>query len=86
MGSVLVYSPATNRAKSIPLQGSASNLSPVEEASAWELSNIMPHDPAEVMQRMHPFGKQRGEGGTEEASAETLLEGELVEEAMELGN
>ena len=84
-GSMLAYDPSTNRAEWIPVQGSASDLSLAEEASAWELSNIMPHDPAEVMWRIDYFGEQRNEGSTEETAAETLLKGELVEEAMELG-
>ena len=45
----------------------------------------MQHDPTEVTWRMDHFGEQRGEGGTEEAAAETLLKGELAEETMELG-
>ena len=44
----------------------------------------MPHDPAEVTQRMDHFGEQRGEGSVEEATAEMLLKEELVEEAMDL--
>ena len=67
------------------MQGSASNLSQMEEASTQELSNIVPHDSPEVMWKMDHFGEQRGEGSTEEATAETLPEGELAEEAMELG-
>ena len=84
-GSVLAYDSATNGAEWIPIQGSASDLSLVEEASTQELSNIMLHDPTEVMWRMNHFEKQRGEGGMEETTAETLPEGELAEEAMELG-
>ena len=34
---------------------------------------------------MDHFGEQQGEGGTEKATAETLPEGESVEDAMELG-
>ena len=67
------------------MQGSARDLSPVEEASTQELSNIMPHDPAEATQRMDHFGEQRGEGGMEEATAKTLPKGELAEEAMKTG-
>ena len=82
---MLAYDPATNGAEWIPVWGSASSLSPVEEASARELNNIIPHDPAEVTQRMDHFGEQRGEGGMEEHAAETLHKEELVEEAMDLG-
>ena len=65
-GSVLAYDPTTNGAEWIPVQGSASNLSPVEEASTQELSNIVPHDPSKVPQRMDHFGEQRGESSMQE--------------------
>ena len=55
-----------------------------QKSSARELSNIVPHDPTEVTQRMDCFREQRGEGSAE-TTAETLLKGELAEEAMELG-
>ena len=84
-GSVLAYDPTTKGTEWIPMWGSASDLLLVEEASTRELSNIMPHDLTEVMQRMDHIGEQKGEGGVEEATAETLPEGELTEEAMELG-
>ena len=83
--SMLAYNHTTNRAEWIPMWGSASDLSPVEEASAQELSNIVLHDPTEVTRRMDHFGEQRHEGSAEEATAEALPEGELVEDAMELG-
>ena len=66
-GSMLAYDSTTNGAKWIPMQGSASNLSPVEEASMQELRNIVPHDPSEVLQRMDHFEEQKGESGTQEA-------------------
>ena len=66
-GNMLAYDPATNGDKWIPMQGSAGNLSPAEEASMRELSNIVPHDPSEVLQRMDCFGEQRGESGMQEA-------------------
>ena len=84
-GSVLAYDPTANGVKWILVRGSASNLSPAEEASAWELSNIMLHDPTKVTWRMDCFREQRGEGSVEEAAAKTILKGELAEEAMELG-
>ena len=58
-GSVLTYDPATNGAKWVPMWGTASNLSPVEEVSAQELSNIVIHDPLEDTPRMDHFGKCR---------------------------
>ena len=66
-GSVLAYDPTTNGAQWIPMQGSASNLSLVEEDPAQELSNIVLHDPSEVPQRMDHFGEQKGESGTQKA-------------------
>ena len=84
-GSMLADDPTTNRAKWILVWGYASDLSPVEEAFAWESSNIVLHDPTEVMKRMDHFGEQRGEGSVEEAAAEMLLQEELAEEAMDRG-
>ena len=40
---MLAYNPTTNRAQWIPVWGSASDLLLVEEASPWELSNIVLH-------------------------------------------
>ena len=64
---MLAYNLATNRAEWIPMQGSGGDLSPAEEASVRELSNIVLHDPSEVPQRMDHFQEQRGESGAEEA-------------------
>ena len=82
---MLAYDPATNGAEWIHMQGSASNLSWAEEASTWELSNIVLHNPTEVMWRMDCFGEQRDEGGVEEDAYEILHKEELTEEAMDLG-
>ena len=46
-GSMLAYDPTSNEAEWIPVQGTASDLSEAEEASARELSNMVPHDTVE---------------------------------------
>ena len=66
-GSILAYDPTTNRAEWIPVWGSAGDLLLAEEASAQELSNIVLHDPSEVLQRVDRFGEQMDESSTQEA-------------------
>ena len=68
---MLAYDPATNGAEWVPVQGTASNLSPVEEASAWELSNIVIQDPPEDAPRMDHFREHR-EGYNAEAPTDTF--------------
>ena len=85
-GSVLTYDPTTNGAEWVPIQGTASDLSPVKEASAWELSNIVIPDPLEGTPRMDCFGEHR-EGCGAEAPTDTfymdtaLCEEESMEQA-----
>ena len=77
---MLAYDPTTNRAEWVPVWGCTSDLSLAEEASTRELSNIEPHDPVEVTQRMDCFQEQRGEGSMQEDAAETFCEEELTKE------
>ena len=56
-----------------PVRGMAGDLSQAEEASARELSNMVPHDSAEGVQRLDRFGEERSESGkegTEESDTE----------------
>ena len=56
---------------------------PVEEVSAWELSNIVIRDPLENAPRMDRFGEHR-EGCGAEAPADTFcIDTALFEESME---
>ena len=69
-------------------RGTTGNLSPVEEAFRWELSNIVIQDPLEDAPRMDHFRKCREEGSAE-APADTfcmdaaLCEQELLEQACQ---
>ena len=68
-GSVLTYDPTTNEVEWILIQGTATDLSLVEEASAWELSNILIQDVPEDVPRMDHFREHREKystGGTAE--------------------
>ena len=70
---MLAYDLTSNEAEWIPVQGMASDLSQVEEASAKELSNMVPHDTIEGVQRLDRFREQRsksGDGGMEGSDAE----------------
>ena len=58
-GSVLAYDPAANGAKWVPVRGTTSDLSPAEDASAQELSNITIPDPPEDMWRLDHFGEHQ---------------------------
>ena len=64
-GSVLIYDPTTNRAELVPMWEIASDLFPVEEASARVLSNIVIQDPLEDAPRMDCFGECREEHSAE---------------------
>ena len=80
---MLTYDPANNGAEWVPVWGTTSNLSPVKEASTWELSNIMIQDPPEDSPRMDQFRVHR-EGHGAEASADTFdMDAALCEESME---
>ena len=73
-GNVLAYDPTSNEAKWVPMQGMAEDLSQAEEASARELSNMVPLDSTKEAQRLDWFWELRsesgGESGMEECSAE----------------
>ena len=56
-GSMLAYDPTANGAEWVPMKGTASDLSPAEDASAWELSNITIQDPLEDARRVDCFGE-----------------------------
>ena len=68
---MLGYDHTTNGAEWVPLWGTNSNLSPVEEASEWELSNIVIQDPPEDAPRMDHFRECR-EGCSAEAPTDTF--------------
>ena len=51
-GNVLVYNPASNETEWVPVWGTAEDLSRAEEASTRELSNMVPLDSAEEVQRL----------------------------------
>ena len=64
-GSMLAYDPTSKEAEWIPVWGMAGDLSQPEEASTRELSNMVPHDSTEGVQRLDRFGEQRSENGKE---------------------
>ena len=56
-GNVLTYDLASNGVEWVLMQGTVDDLSPVEDSSAWELSNItLPDSPKDIPQ-MDQFGK-----------------------------
>ena len=67
---MLAYDPVSNKAEWMPVWGTVSDLSQVEEASDRELSNMVLHDLDEGARRLDWFGKQRSESGMEESSTE----------------
>ena len=70
-GSGLTYDPATNGAEWILVRGTVNDLSPVEDASAWELSNITIPDSPEDIPQIDCFGEHQQEHIVE-ASAEAF--------------
>ena len=54
---MLTYDPTANGAKWVPVRGTTSDLSPAEDVSAWELSNITILDPPEDAWRLEHFRK-----------------------------
>ena len=62
---MLAYDLVSNEAEWIPVWGMVSDLSQVEEVSARELNNMVPHDSDEGARRLDWFGKQRSESGEE---------------------
>ena len=71
---MLTYNPAANGTKWVPVRGTTSDLSPVEDALAWELSNITIPDPQEDVQRLDHF-KECWEGCDADAPAEAFHAG-----------
>ena len=56
-GNILMYDLASNGMEWVPVQGTVNDLSPMEDASAWELSNItLPDSPKDIPQ-MDQFGE-----------------------------
>ena len=56
-GNILTYDPASNGMEWVPVQGTINNLSPVEDSSAWELSNITLPDSPKDIPWMDQFGE-----------------------------
>ena len=81
---MLTYDPATNGAEWIPMRGTISDLSPAEDTSAQELSNITIPDPHEDRWRRDCFRECR-EGHSAEAPANGFCAGTALheEEVME---
>ena len=79
-GSMLAYDPTTNRAKWVPMWGTVSDLSLVEEASTWQLSNIVIQDPPEDAPRMDCFMEHREKHGAEAPADTFCVETALCEE------
>ena len=60
-GSILTYDPATNGTEWISVRGTINDLSPVEDASAQELSNITIPNSPEDAPRIDRFGEHQQE-------------------------
>ena len=60
-GNILAQGPASNEAEWVPVRGTAEDLCQGGEASAKELSNMVPLDSAEEAQRLDRCGEQRSE-------------------------
>ena len=56
-GNILTYDPASNGTEWVPVQGTVNDLSPVEDSSAQELSNITLPDSPEDIPWMDQFGE-----------------------------
>ena len=82
MGGMLAYNPAANGAEWVPMRGTASDLSPAEDASTWELSNIMFQDLPEDVQRVDCFGECQ-ERCSVEAPAKAFCTGAALHEEEE---
>ena len=59
--SVLACDLATNGAEWISVRGMVNDLSPMEDASTWELSNFTVPDSPEDMPRIDRFGEHQQE-------------------------
>ena len=57
-GNILMYDPAFNGMEWIPVQGTANSLSPMEDSSAQELSNITLLNSPEDIPQMDQFGER----------------------------
>ena len=62
-GNMLAYDLVSNEAEWIPVWGTASDLSQVEEALARELSNMVLHNSDDGVRRFDQFGEQGSESG-----------------------
>ena len=85
---MLAYDPASNEVESIPVWGMAGDLSQAEDASARELSNMVPHDSTEGVRRLDRLREQRSESGkegAEESDAEECTAEAPHEEHMDHG-
>ena len=56
-GNILAYDPASNGMEWVPVRGTVNNLSPAEDSSAWELSNITLPDSLENIPWMDQLGE-----------------------------
>ena len=83
-GHVLAYNPNTNEAEWIPVHGTTSDLSCMEEVSALTLCNFILHVPDEGVKRLDEFGEHRDVEGCvgEAASTEVPLEEGMEGESM----
>ena len=83
-GSVLAYDPATHVMEWIPVWGTINDLSPMENTSAQELSNITLPDSPEDRPQMDQFG-ECCEGPMPEPTAAALCTSPALheEETME---
>ena len=82
-GSVRTYDLATNGTEWIPVRGTINDLSLLEDASTWELSNITIPDSPEDTPQIDHFGEHQQEC-IAEASAKALHTGINLHEGEEV--
>ena len=73
-GNILAYDSTSNEVEWVPMQAMAEDLSQAKEASASELSKMVPLDSAEEAQRLDQFGEQRSESRRESGAEECPME------------
>ena len=95
-GNILAYDPASNGMEWVPVRGTVNNLSPMEDSSAQELSNItLPDSPKDIPQ-MDRFGEHcqgpapvpptvASHAGAAPHDEEEVMEQELPEQERECG-
>ena len=83
-GSVLTYDPATNGTEWIPVRGTINDLSPREDASTQELSNITIPDSPQDVHQIYYFGEHWQEHIAEAPArcSAQVLEEEVMEQAL----